>query len=194
VSTVSIFLYNWELPQVNCRRPNPETCPFERSLNSPRRYSMHLILKDSCQLDILWSLLCETTCSNYGSLLMLTHCTQASFDGTVTWCWGLNILQVIHFCPTASNDRVRWAFEWTAGCVPWNVRGGEHQPTNTRNRQTTLSEITPWYYDLDQPTLWTRWIFQYLTRKHKRIKFWQSCGHNDEPWQTDSNTRIAFIF
>ena len=149
-----------------------------------------------------------------------THCTQASFDDTAPECnivlslRGLNMLQVKHFCPTASNDQVRWglchcndricivgAFEWAAGCVPWNVRGGKHQPTNTRNRQTTLSEITQWYYDLDQPILWTRWIFQYfthnpmcLTRKHKWIKFWQSCGDNDEPWQTDSNTRIAFIF
>ena len=140
---------------------------------------------------------------------LYTHCTQASFDDTTPECnmvlslRGLNMLQVIHFCPTASNNRVCivGAFEWTAGCVPWNVRGGEHQPTNTRNRQTTLSEITQWYYDLDQPILWTRWIFQYftyhpmcLTRKHKRIKFWQSCGDNDEPWQTDSNTKIAFIF
>jgi len=48
----NLFFYDWELPRVNCRSPNPETCLFERHFDSPRRYSMHLVLKDSCQLDI----------------------------------------------------------------------------------------------------------------------------------------------
>ena len=58
---------------------------------------------------------------------LYTHCTQASFDDTAPECnmvlslRGLNMLQVIHFCLTTSNDQVRWGLCHCNDRVRWGL-------------------------------------------------------------------------